>query len=252
MVLALANPHASHWPLISSAAVMADETNASIQSASPEGQQDGGFRGGRGGREGGGREGGGREGGGREGGGREGGGREGGGREPGGFRIRLSENEMRAARAIQEAFGLRSTVAALGLSLRTVAQLLEQGQLDEIVAATRAQAGAHNDSPRAEGRREPRGVGGGGGTGGGGRGERSAGNSRPNPFARPSKPAAVVEAPEEAPLEDEAAPEAPGGEDAASDLSSDSAADLATPATDSSETAATDQAPSAEAAAQTA
>ena len=235
---------------------MADETNASIQSASPEGQQDGGFRGGRGGREGGGREGGGREGGGREGGGREGGGREGGGREPGGFRIRLSENEMRAARAIQEAFGLRSTVAALGLSLRTVAQLLEQGQLDEIVAATRAQAGAHNDSPRAEGRREPRGAGGGGGggggTGGGGRGERSAGNSRPNPFARPSKPAAVVEAPEEAPREDEAAPEAPGGEDAATGLSSDSAADLATPATDSSETAATDQAPSAEAAAQTA
>jgi hypothetical protein len=130
VVLAFTNPHASHWLLISSAAVMADETNASIQSESPQGQQDGGFRGGRGGREGGGREGGGREGSGREG-GREGGGRDGGNREPGGFRIRLSENEMRAARAIQEAFGLRSTVAALGLSLRTVAQLLEDGQLGE-------------------------------------------------------------------------------------------------------------------------
>ena len=30
--------------------------------------------------------------------------RDGGGREPGGFRIRLSDNEMRAARAVQEAF----------------------------------------------------------------------------------------------------------------------------------------------------
>ncbi|MBM5809255.1 MAG: hypothetical protein FJ051_05460, partial [Cyanobacteria bacterium M_surface_9_m1_291] len=40
---------------------------------------------------------------------RPGGGREG-AREPGGFRIRLSDNEMRAARALQEAFRLRSTV----------------------------------------------------------------------------------------------------------------------------------------------
>jgi hypothetical protein len=93
---------------------MADETNASIQSASPQGQQDGGFRGGRGGREGGGREGSGREG------AREGGGRDGGNREPGGFRIRLSENEMRAARAIQagrvwvNAYHLYPTHAAFG------------------------------------------------------------------------------------------------------------------------------------------
>ena len=160
MVLAFTNPHASHWLLISSAAVMADETNASIQSASPQGQQDGGFRGGRGGREGGGR-----EGGGREGSSREGGGRDGGNREPGGFRIRLSENEMRAARAIQEAFGLRSTVAALGLSLRTVAQLLEDGQLGEVIAAHRAQAGARPEGGRPEGRRDPRGAGPAGGRG---------------------------------------------------------------------------------------
>ena len=51
-------------------------------------------------------------------------------REGGGFRIRLSDNEMRAARAVQEAFGVRSTVAALGLSLRTVAQLIEEGRID--------------------------------------------------------------------------------------------------------------------------
>ena len=39
--------------------------------------------------------------------------RQGDNREPGGFRIRLSDNEMQAARALQEALGLRSTVAVL-------------------------------------------------------------------------------------------------------------------------------------------
>ena len=38
---------------------------------------------------------------------RSGGNRSGGNREPGGFRIRLSDNEMQAARALQDAFGLR-------------------------------------------------------------------------------------------------------------------------------------------------
>ena len=111
---------------------------------------------------------------------RQGGGREGGGREAGGFRIRLSDNEMRAARAVQEAFGLRSTVAALGLSIRTVAQLLEDGKLDEVVAQHRASAGAR---PGGE-RRGPRPE----------RGERPAASSCPNPFARPAKP--VTAAPE--------------------------------------------------------
>ena len=108
--------------------------------------------------------------------------RDGGSREPGGFRIRLSDNEMRAARAVQEAFGVRSTVAALGLSIRTVAQLLEEGKLDEVVAQHRASGG---------------GGGGGGGRPGGDRrgprperGERTA-SSRPNPFARPARPAAA-------------------------------------------------------------
>ena len=225
-MLAFANPHASHWLLISSAAVMADETNASIQSASPQGQQDGGFRGGRGGREGGGREGGGREG------GREGGGRDGGNREPGGFRIRLSENEMRAARAIQEAFGLRSTVAALGLSLRTVAQLLEDGQLGEVIAAHRAQAGARPEGGRPEGRRDPRGAG-----PAGGRGDRPQGNSRPNPFARPSKPAAVVEAPVEEPADEPAAAEVLDSEDQAPALGAETAADAPDQAPESGEAA---------------
>ena len=110
---------------------------------------------------------------------RQGGGsRDGGGREAGGFRIRLSDNEMRAARAVQEAFGLRSTVAALGLSIRTVAQLLEDGKLDEAVAQHRASGGGR---PGGSERRGPRPE----------RGERPA-SSRPNPFARPAKPVAAA------------------------------------------------------------
>ncbi|MGB7563835.1 MAG: hypothetical protein WBM08_03685, partial [Prochlorococcaceae cyanobacterium] len=93
---------------------------------------------------------------------RGGGERGGASREAGGFRIRLSDNELRAARAVQEAFQLRSTVAALGLSIRTVAQLLEQGQLDALVAQHRAGGGGSGGGGglRAEGgaseRRGPR------------------------------------------------------------------------------------------------
>ena len=111
--------------------------------------------------------------------------REGGNRDAGGFRIRLSDNEMRAARAVQEAFGLRSTVAALGLSIRTVAQLLEDGKLDEQVAQHRATSGSRPDGERRGPRPE--------------RGERPAASSRPNPFARPARPAAPEPAAEQAP-----------------------------------------------------
>jgi hypothetical protein len=111
-------------------------------------------------------------------------------REPGGFRIRLSDNEMQAARALQEALGLRSTVAVLGFSLRTLAQQLESGQLDELVAQQRAQASERGPAGAGRGeRRGPRDEARGGGGGGGG--NRPA---RANPFARPSKP--VVSAPE--------------------------------------------------------
>jgi hypothetical protein len=102
---------------------------------------------------------------------------------------------MRAARAVQEAFRLRSTVAALGFSIRTIAQLLEEGKLDALVAEQRAQAG--NRSDRRDGEREGR------------RSDRPAA-SRVNPFARPSKPAPAPlssPAPEpESPPEPEAAP----------------------------------------------
>ena len=135
--------------------------------------------------------------------GRDGGGRGPGNREQGGFRIRLSDNEMRAARAVQEAFRLRSTVAALGFSIRTVAQLLEEGKLDELVAQQRSQAGNRGDGPRGDGPRAGRRP--------DGRGEFRGGEGRPerrgergprvDPFARPARPApAAAAAEEEAPL----------------------------------------------------
>ncbi|MCS5690405.1 hypothetical protein NZK33_00205 [Cyanobium sp. FGCU-6] len=117
--------------------------------------------------------------------------RSGGPREGGGFRIRLSDNEMQAARALQEAFGLRSTVAVLGFSLRTLAQQLENGELDELVARQKALGGDRPPAPRGGERRRERGEGGG----------RSEGGGRParvDPFARPSRPAAPTPAAEPA------------------------------------------------------
>ena len=143
--------------------------------------------------------GGGRGEGGRGEGGRGRGGRGAGNREGGGFRIRLSDNEMRSARAIQEAFNLRSTVAVLGFALRTLGQMLEDGQLTELIEQQR------NQSPR--GRRE-------GGRDGGGRNRRfdddrqGGRGSRPDPFARPSKPEPEVSTESEAVDSDSAPAEA--------------------------------------------
>jgi hypothetical protein len=117
------------------------------------------------------------------------------GREPGGFRIRLSDNEMQAARALQEAFGLRSTVAVLGFSLRALAQQLEAGQLDALIAQQQSQAasrppaaGGRRDGERRDGERRP-----GRDEGRGGEPARAA---RANPFARPSRPTPPAPEPE--------------------------------------------------------
>lgn len=120
------------------------------------------------------------------------GGRQSGPKEPGGLRIRLSDNEMKAARALQEAFGLRSPVAVLGFALRTLAQQLEAGQLDALVAQQRSE-GSGRSRPRGEDR-------------GGERRERTERGDRGglvrqvrvDPFARPSRPAAPVPTPLEA------------------------------------------------------
>ena len=129
-------------------------------------------------------DGGGRGEGGRGEGGRGRGGRGTGNREGGGFRIRLSDNEMRSAQALQEALNLRSTVAVLGFAVRALGQMLEDGKLSELIEQQRNQA----PRGRREGGRD------GGGRDGGGRGRRfdddrkGGRGSRPDPFARPSKP----------------------------------------------------------------
>ncbi|WP_269622825.1 hypothetical protein [Prochlorococcus marinus] len=103
-------------------------------------------------------------------------GRNPGGRDSGGFRIRLSDNEMRASRTIQEAFNLRSTVAVLGFALRTLGQMIEEGKIDELIAEYRSQNPQSKqnkfNSERDRGRTD----------------NQSSHHSKPNPFARPAKP----------------------------------------------------------------
>ena len=101
-------------------------------------------------------------------------GRGGNNREGGGFRIRLSDNEMRSAKIIQEAFNLRSTVAVLGFALRTLGQLIEQGKIDDLIDQYRSQSPKENFSRNQAAK-------------GSGRDEFNT-HSKPNPFARPVKP----------------------------------------------------------------
>jgi len=132
----------------------------------------------------------------------------------GGFRIRLSDNEMRSARALQEAFGLRSTVAVLGFALRALGQQLDEGKLEALVAEHRSQAagrGAPVEGGRSEVRNDGRTDGrtevrrersegrGGGGRGQDGRGASGGGGrtTRVDPFARPPRPEATPEVPPE-------------------------------------------------------
>ena len=59
--------------------------------------------------------------------------RSGGNRDGGGFRIRLSDNEMKAVKSIQESFQLKSTVAVLGFSVRTLSEMIEDKNLMESI-----------------------------------------------------------------------------------------------------------------------
>ena len=104
-------------------------------------------------------------------------GRSQGGRDSGGFRIRLSDNEMRSARALQEAFNLRSTVAVLGFAVRTLGQMLENGQLSELIEEQKSQIDTQNDLNQRGSRSRPN------------ENMRQQEKSpKPNPFARPTKP----------------------------------------------------------------
>ena len=108
------------------------------------------------------------------------GGRGPGNREGGGFRIRLSDNEMRAARALQEAFNLRSTVAVLGFALRTLAQMLDDGTLETFLQEYKSQ-NPNNDQRRTQGESNVN------------KGNNYKPESKPNPFARPEKPSKEIE-----------------------------------------------------------
>jgi len=55
--------------------------------------------------------------------------RSGGRRDGGGFRIRLSDNEMKAVKSRQDTFQLRSTVAVLGFSVRTLSEMIKDEKL---------------------------------------------------------------------------------------------------------------------------
>ena len=57
----------------------------------------------------------------------------GGNKEHSGFRIRLSENEMKAAKVIQEKFQLKSTVAVLGFAVRTLGELVKDEELKDTI-----------------------------------------------------------------------------------------------------------------------
>ena len=88
---------------------------------------------------------------------------------------------MRSARALQEAFNLRSTVAVLGFAVRSLGQMLEDGQLEALIEQQRNQPARTGRRSDGEGRD-------GGGRGRRGHDERGGRGSRPDPFARPSKP----------------------------------------------------------------
>ena len=54
-------------------------------------------------------------------------------RDNGGFKIRLSDNEMKAVKSIQEAYQLRSTVAVLGFSVRTLSEMINDKDLKDVI-----------------------------------------------------------------------------------------------------------------------
>ena len=71
-----------------------------------------------------------------------------GGRSGGGFRIRLSDNEMKAVKSIQETFQLRSTVAVLGFSVRTLSEMIKDEKL--IKSITEYAKNNKNSSPNKQ------------------------------------------------------------------------------------------------------
>tara|TARA_Y100000589_G_C27040153_1_gene582843 strand:+ start:156 stop:575 length:420 start_codon:yes stop_codon:yes gene_type:complete len=90
-------------------------------------------------------------------------------KEGGGFRIRLSDNEMKAVKSIQENFQLKSTVAVLGFSVRTLSELIKDSDLKEKIS-TYAQ---NNRNPEKRFNSSNK--------------NEAIKDKRPDPFARPTK-----------------------------------------------------------------
>ena len=101
--------------------------------------------------------------------------RYGGKRESGGFRIRLSDNEMKSVKTIQEIFQLKSTVAVLGFSVRTLSELIKNENLKEEITKI---ANNNKNSFQKVNNFEKK--------------ETSSINSA-NPFARPEKKPQIIE-----------------------------------------------------------
>ena len=90
-------------------------------------------------------------------------------RDGGGFRIRLSDNEMKAVKSIQDTFQLRSTVAVLGFSVRTLSEMIKDEKL--IASITQYAKNNKNSSPTNQSQNPY---------------ERET-KTAPDPFARPVK-----------------------------------------------------------------
>ena len=90
-------------------------------------------------------------------------------KEVGGFRIRLSDNEMKSTKRIQEAFNLKSTVAVLGFSVRTLSEMIDDKNLRESI---KKYAVIKKNNSLKDNKRES---------------DSNITNSPPDPFARPKK-----------------------------------------------------------------
>ena len=101
--------------------------------------------------------------------------RYGGKRETGGFRIRLSDNEMKSVKNIQDMFQLKSTVAVLGFSVRTLSELIQNENLkEEIIKIAKNNKNSFQKENNLDRRETPS-------------------TKTPNPFARPEKKPIVEE-----------------------------------------------------------
>ena len=95
-------------------------------------------------------------------------------RDGGGFRIRLSDNEMKAVKSIQETFQLRSTVAVLGFSVRTLSEMIKDEKL--IKSITEYAKNNKNSSPNRQSQNPY-----------------EEKKTAPDPFARPTKSTSTEE-----------------------------------------------------------